>query len=131
MSELAFAELETQVENLPLYQVIILRNKLNAIMARENERNSERMGDAEARAFFEQFSGCVKREIDFKKEREEWRDENMDILISATQDLEDGLQMACAKKYGLDYIITRNVKDFTNSAVQAIEPQEFLQLLNK
>ncbi len=48
-----------------------------------------------------------------------------------TTDLEDGLQMICAEKYHLDYIITRNVKDFTHSHVPAILPQDFLEIIDK
>ena len=44
-------------------------------------------------------------------------------------DLEDGLQMQSAKNYKLDYIITRNISDFQNSSVPAIEPEAFLKLL--
>ena len=44
-------------------------------------------------------------------------------------DLEDGLQMQSAKNYKLDYIITRNILDFQNSSVPAIEPEAFLKLL--
>ena len=43
-------------------------------------------------------------------------------------DLEDGLQMQSAKNYKLDYIITRNILDFQNSSVPAIEPEAFLKL---
>ena len=42
-------------------------------------------------------------------------------------DLEDGLQIHCAEQYNLDYIITRNIKDFSASQVKAIEPAEFLK----
>ena len=49
-----------------------------------------------------------------------------------TLDLEDALQMHCAFKYGLDYIITRNIKDFEHSKIPAISPQNFLSvMLNK
>lgn len=44
-------------------------------------------------------------------------------------DLEDGLQMQSAKNYKLDYIITRNISDFQDSSVPAIEPEAFLKLL--
>jgi predicted nucleic acid-binding protein len=44
-------------------------------------------------------------------------------------DLEDGLQMQSAENYKLDYIITRNILDFQNSSVPAIEPEAFLKLL--
>ncbi len=43
-------------------------------------------------------------------------------------DMEDGLQMQCAAAYNLDYIVTRNVKDFVNSGVPAITPAELLAL---
>lgn len=43
------------------------------------------------------------------------------------EDLEDGLQMHCAENCNLDYIITRNIKDFSNSSISAIEPQEFIK----
>ena len=44
-------------------------------------------------------------------------------------DFEDAVQASCAARYKMDYIITRNVKDFTNSSVQAILPDDFLKLL--
>ena len=47
-----------------------------------------------------------------------------------TKDLEDSLQMVCAKNYQLKYIVTRNIKDFENAEVTAIEPKEFLGLLD-
>lgn len=45
-----------------------------------------------------------------------------------TRDLEDSLQMICAKNYELNYIVTRNIKDFETSAVKPILPDEFLEL---
>lgn len=47
-------------------------------------------------------------------------DENFD-------DIEDRLQAECAADFGADYIITRNVKDFTQSTVPAVLPEEFLK----
>ncbi|MCL2420272.1 MAG: PIN domain-containing protein [Defluviitaleaceae bacterium] len=57
---------------------------------------------------------------------------NEQMLIEALQndawqDLEDGLQMQCAISAKLDYIITRDLKGFTNSLVKALSPQEFLE----
>jgi len=43
-------------------------------------------------------------------------------------DFEDCLQMECAKAYGADYIVTRNVADYSVSEVKAIEPKEYLKL---
>jgi len=43
-------------------------------------------------------------------------------------DFEDCLQMECAKSYGADYIVTRNVADYSVSEVKAIEPKDYLKL---
>lgn len=43
-------------------------------------------------------------------------------------DFEDCLQMECAKSYQADYIVTRNVSDYTTSEVKAIEPRDYLKL---
>jgi predicted nucleic acid-binding protein len=44
-------------------------------------------------------------------------------------DFEDCLQTECAKSYGADYIITRNLQDFSNSDVPAVTPSTFLSQL--
>jgi len=41
-------------------------------------------------------------------------------------DFEDELISVCAERAKIDYIITRNTKDFTNSPVPAITPNDFL-----
>ena len=43
-------------------------------------------------------------------------------------DFEDCLQMECAKSYGAEYIVTRNVSDYSISDVMAIQPSEYLNL---
>lgn len=43
-------------------------------------------------------------------------------------DFEDCLQMECAKAYGAEYIVTRNVSDYKNSEVKAILPKDYLEL---
>ena len=43
-------------------------------------------------------------------------------------DFEDCLQMECAKSYGADYIVTRNVSDYSASEIKAIEPKDYLKL---
>jgi len=53
----------------------------------------------------------------------------MDALDRKEQDFEDCLLSICAEKAGCDYIITRNIKDFNNSMVPAITPQEFNELI--
>lgn len=54
-------------------------------------------------------------------------------LLSALQneeffDFEDCLQMECAKIYGAEYIVTRNVDDYKTSEIKAILPKEYLTL---
>lgn len=44
-------------------------------------------------------------------------------------DFEDSLQDRCAKSKRAEYIITRNVKDFTGSEIPTISPKEFLNIL--
>ena len=46
-----------------------------------------------------------------------------------TRDLEDSLQMVCAENYAIDYIVTRNTKDFSASKIPAIEPDTFINIL--
>ena len=41
-------------------------------------------------------------------------------------DFEDALAAQCAKRARMDYIVTRNAKDFVHSPVPAITPGEFL-----
>ncbi|MDE6961673.1 MAG: PIN domain-containing protein [Lachnospiraceae bacterium] len=43
-------------------------------------------------------------------------------------DFEDCLQMECARSYGAEYIITRNVNDYKMSEIKAILPKDYLQL---
>ncbi len=43
-------------------------------------------------------------------------------------DFEDCLQDECAMEFNADFIITRNTKDFKNSKVPAVTPEEFLKL---
>ena len=39
--------------------------------------------------------------------------------------------MECAKEYGADYIITRNLSDYVNSTIKTVTPSEYLKLTNK
>ncbi len=43
-------------------------------------------------------------------------------------DFEDCLQTECAKVYGADYIVTRDVSDYSTSEIKAIEPKDYLEL---
>lgn len=43
-------------------------------------------------------------------------------------DYEDAIQSACASRIKAQYIITRNIRDFQNSQIPAIEPSFFAEL---
>ncbi|HVJ49273.1 PIN domain-containing protein [Desulfitobacterium sp.] len=47
-------------------------------------------------------------------------------LSMPMNDYEDALLATCARRRKLDLIITRNLKDFTDSPVKAITPDDFL-----
>lgn len=50
--------------------------------------------------------------------REEWRD------------IEDALQMQCAKEAGVEYIVTQNLKDFQTSDVKAICEEKCCEIIS-
>ena len=59
---------------------------------------------------------------------------DVDKLVAALRndefsDFEDCLQIECAKHFEADYIVTRNINDFSGSAVSAIEPSDFIDML--
>ena len=43
------------------------------------------------------------------------------------KDFEDAIQSTIAERIKADYIITRNVKDFQQSSVKAITPDDFIE----
>ena len=47
-------------------------------------------------------------------------------IRSGFPDFEDALQSVCAAKFGADYIVTRNVKDYKQSRIKAVSPSEFM-----
>ena len=44
-----------------------------------------------------------------------------------TSDFEDAVQMCCAVRIKADYIITRNIRDFKESKVLALKPDELIE----
>jgi len=50
----------------------------------------------------------------------------VNALNTPINDYEDALVSVCAKKVKAELIISRNEKDFRNSAVQALSPADFL-----
>ncbi|MDO5022940.1 MAG: PIN domain-containing protein [Eubacteriales bacterium] len=49
-------------------------------------------------------------------------------VSSNMNDLEDALVASIAERCQMEYIITRNAKDYTESPVKAITPEDFLRL---
>lgn len=58
-------------------------------------------------------------------------DECVDALASPVSDYEDAVVEKTAVKTGMDYIITRNVKDYQQGMVRAIFPDDFIALIEK
>jgi hypothetical protein len=48
-------------------------------------------------------------------------------LIAVWKDFEDSVQALVAEKEKVDYIITRNEKDFLLSKIKAVSPKAFLE----
>lgn len=57
---------------------------------------------------------------------------NKEIIQKALDDniddFEDAIQYECALLAEVDYIVTRNVSDYTSTSIRAITPKEFLQI---
>ena len=45
------------------------------------------------------------------------------------KDMEDCLQTECAADFQADYIVTRNIKDFSTSQIRAVTPDTFVRLV--
>ena len=70
-------------------------------------------------SLFMLFSVLDTRGIDCKK-----------ALLSQVKDYEDALMAETALREGMDYIITRNIKDYKNSPVNVLLPKDFLKILS-
>ena len=55
--------------------------------------------------------------------------ECIEALVSAVIDYEDAVVERTALKTDMDYIITRNVKDFQQGVVKAVLPDDFITLI--
>ena len=56
-------------------------------------------------------------------------DDCKNALFSPITDYEDAIMVETAKKAGIDYIVTRNIKDYSKSSVKVILPADFLKIL--
>ena len=57
-------------------------------------------------------------------------DEASKALISNITDYEDALMAQTAAANSMDYIVTRNVRDYRNSPVKAITPADLMKTIN-
>ena len=57
---------------------------------------------------------------------------DQDVILEALalnwQDFEDAVQMAAASKAQVDYLVTRNPRDFEDELVRVLQPGDFLAL---
>lgn len=53
----------------------------------------------------------------------------MDALASEMKDYEDAVITCCAYRSQIDYIVTRNIKDYAASKVRAISPEKFVEII--
>ena len=51
-------------------------------------------------------------------------------LISDMADFEDAVMVETAKRISADCIVTRNLRDYKNSAIPVLSPEEFLTSMN-
>ncbi|MCD8376074.1 MAG: PIN domain-containing protein [Oscillospiraceae bacterium] len=52
-------------------------------------------------------------------------------LTSPVSDFEDAILTETAYRNGVEYIVTRNMRDFTRSVIPVIAPREFMELMAK
>lgn len=54
-----------------------------------------------------------------------------EALSSEIEDYEDAVVSCCAFRNQMQYIVTRNIKDYTKSKIHAIRPQEFIKIVSQ
>lgn len=54
-----------------------------------------------------------------------------DALLTEMSDYEDAVISCCAACNRIDYIVTRNIKDYERSKVQAILPEQLLKMISQ
>jgi hypothetical protein len=54
-----------------------------------------------------------------------------DALLSNMNDYEDAVVSCCAKRNQMDYIVTRNIKDYKQSKVKALLPDDFVKFVSQ
>lgn len=54
-----------------------------------------------------------------------------DALFSEVSDYEDAVMIKTAEREKMDYIVTRNIRDYKSSAVKILTPSEFIKEIEK
>lgn len=54
-----------------------------------------------------------------------------EAMSSKVKDYEDAVVSCCANRNQMDYIVTRNIKDYKHSKVKALLPDELLKLVSQ
>ncbi len=54
-----------------------------------------------------------------------------EALLTEMSDYEDSVISCCAARNHIDYIVTRNIKDYEKSKVQAILPDQLLRMVSQ
>ena len=54
-----------------------------------------------------------------------------DALLLDMKDYEDAVISCCAKRNQMDYIVTRNIKDYEHSKVKVLLPDDFIRLVSQ
>lgn len=54
-----------------------------------------------------------------------------DALLLDMKDYEDAVVSCCAQRNQMDYIVTRNVKDYKQSKIKALLPDDFVKLVSQ
>lgn len=72
----------------------------------------------------------IKNLLDFLDVIEIDKDKILESLTDNTfRDFEDRLQVECAKSFNVDYLITRDLRDYSNSPIKCLSPEDFLTKL--
>lgn len=54
-----------------------------------------------------------------------------EALFSNTKDYEDAIMIKTAEDEKIDYIVTRNISDYSESSVAVITPEDFINLISE
>ena len=71
----------------------------------------------------------IKNLLEFLDVIEIDKDKILESLNDNTfKDFEDRLQVECAKSININYLITRDLKDYANSKIECVSPDDFLTI---